>query len=118
MNFCATSTAKRATNEGSYFSAADFTASGYAFGDVVHVRFGSFESDMPFFDGYYTNPGGIMLRGLAPEKNIAVCINYGDLSAETGIATGDTVEITMAENTEKNEINVTIQGTLDINSKD
>ena len=27
-------------------------------------------------------------------------------------------EITMAENTEKNEINVTIQGTLDINSKD
>ena len=76
---------------------ADFTASGYAFGDVVHVRFGSFESDMPFFDGYYTNPGGIMLRGLAPEKNIAVCINYGDLSAETGIATGDTVEITMAE---------------------
>ena len=27
-------------------------------------------------------------------------------------------EITMAENTEKNEINVTIQGTLDINNKD
>ena len=27
-------------------------------------------------------------------------------------------EITMVENTEKNEINVTIQGTLDINSKD
>lgn len=27
-------------------------------------------------------------------------------------------EITMADNTEKNEINVTIQGTLDINSKD
>ena len=76
---------------------ADFTAAGYELGDVVHVHFGSYESDMPFFDGYYTNPGGVMLRGLAPEDNIAVCINYGDLSAETGIALGDTVEITLVE---------------------
>ena len=76
---------------------ADFCAAGYSLGDVVCVRFGSFESNMPFFDGYYTNPGGVMLRGLAPEKNIAVAINYGDLSQETGIALGDTVEISMAE---------------------
>lgn len=76
---------------------ADFTGNGYELGDVVSVQFGSFEENMPFFDGYYTNPGGAMLRGLAPEKNIAVCINYGDLSAETGIALGDTVEITLAE---------------------
>lgn len=76
---------------------ADFTANGYALGDVVCVRFGSYESDMPFFDGYYTNPGDVMLRGLDPEKNIAVCINYGDFAQETGIAIGDTVEITMAE---------------------
>ena len=76
---------------------ADFCAAGYSLGDVVCVRFGSFESNMPFFDGYYTNPGGVMLRGLAPEKNIAVAINYGDLSQETGIALGDTVEITLAE---------------------
>ena len=77
---------------------ADFCAKGYSLGDVVFVRFGSFESEMPFFDGYYTNPGGVMLRGLAPEKNIAIAINYGDLSQETGIALGDTVEITLAEN--------------------
>ena len=76
---------------------ADFCAKGYSLGDVVFVRFGSFESEMPFFDGYYTNPGDVMLRGLAPEKNIAVAINYGDLSQETGIALGDTVEISMAE---------------------
>lgn len=76
---------------------ADFCTKGYSLGDVVFVRFGSFESEMPFFDGYYTNPGGVMLRGLAPEKNIAVAINYGDLSQETGIALGDTVEISMAE---------------------
>ena len=76
---------------------ADFTAAGYALGDVVCVSFGSYESEMPFFDGYYSNPGSPMLRGTAPEKNIAVCINYGDLSKETGIAVGDAVQITMAE---------------------
>ena len=78
-------------------TAADFFSAGYALGDIVCVRFGSFESNMPFYDGYYTNPGDVMLRGLSPEKNIAVCINYGDLSEETGIALGDTVEIAMVE---------------------
>ena len=38
-----------------------------------------------------------MLRGLKPEENIAICINYGDFSKETGIAIGDTVEITLTE---------------------
>ncbi len=47
---------------------ADFFAAGYALGDIVCVRFGSYESEMPFYDGYYTNPGGVMLRGLASEK--------------------------------------------------
>ena len=76
---------------------ADFCAKGYSLGDVVFVQFGSFASEMPFFDGYYTSPGGVMLRGLAPEKNIAVAINYGELSQETGIAPGDIVEISMAK---------------------
>ena len=76
---------------------ADFTDTGYALGDIVCVRFGSYKADMPFFDGYYSNPGAVMLRGSAPEENIAVCINYGDFSAKTGIALGDTVEITLAE---------------------
>ena len=76
---------------------ADFADGGYEFGDIVCVRFDSYEADMPFFDGYYSNPGTVMLRGMSPEENIAVCINYGDFSAETGIAPGDIVEITMAE---------------------
>ena len=76
---------------------ADFTDIGYALGDIVCVRFDSYEADMPFFDGYYSNPGTVMLRGKTPEENIAICINYGDFSAETGIALGDIVEITMAE---------------------
>lgn len=78
-------------------STADFTNSGYDLGDIVCVRFDSYEANMPFFDGYYSNPGAVMLRGMAPEKNIAVCINYGDFSAETGIEPGDIVEITLAE---------------------
>ena len=76
---------------------ADFSAAGYELGDIVSVAFDSYESNMPFFDGYYTNPGGVMLRGITPEEPIAVCINYGDFSKETGLAIGDTVEITLAE---------------------
>jgi protein tyrosine/serine phosphatase len=76
---------------------ADFISHGYGLGDVVRVKFGSFASEMPFYDGYYSNPGSVMLRGLAPEKNIAVCINYGDFAQETGIAIGDTVEISIVQ---------------------
>ena len=76
---------------------SDFTDGGYTFGDVVHVSFDSHEFDMPFFDGYYSTPGTEMLRGMAAEENIAVCINYGDFSKETGIVIGDRVEITMTE---------------------
>jgi protein tyrosine/serine phosphatase len=76
---------------------ADFTDIGYELGDIVCVCFDSYEADMPFFDGYYSNPGTVMLRGISPEENIAVCINYGDFSVETGIEVGDVVEITMAE---------------------
>ena len=76
---------------------ADFIDIGYEFGDIVCVRFDSYEAEMPFFDGYYSNPGAVMLRGINPEENIAVCINYGDFSVETGITLGDIVEITMAE---------------------
>ena len=76
---------------------ADFLASNFALGDIVTVRFDSFEENMPFFDGYYTNPGDTMLRGKNSDENIAICINYGDFSAETGLALGDEVEITLAE---------------------
>ena len=76
---------------------ADLIANGYALGDRVCVRMDSYEADMPFYDGYYTNPGTVMLRGSTPESNIAICINYGDFSSETGTAVGDRVEITLVE---------------------
>ena len=76
---------------------AEFVASGYELGDVVRVRLGTFEATMPFFDGYYSNPGQLMLRGSAEEDNIAVCINYGDFCGENQVKVGDTVEITLAD---------------------
>ena len=75
----------------------EFTAAGYTAGDIVCVHFDSFAEEMPYFDGYYSNPGSFMLRGLSPEDNIAVCINYGRFADETGIAVGDTVEISLVE---------------------
>lgn len=76
---------------------SEFADKGYNLGDIIQVRFNNYESNMPFFDGYYSNPGEIMLRGTSAEDNIAICINYGDFSQETGIAIGDSVEITMVE---------------------
>ena len=76
---------------------ADFMAVGYELGDIVCVRFGTREYTMPFFDGYYSNPGDLLLRASDAEECIAVCINYGDFSDVNGISVGDTVEITMSE---------------------
>ena len=76
---------------------SDFISAGYELGDVVSVRFGDDEFVMPFFDGYYSNPGHPMLRGASVEENIAVCINYGSFSELNGIEIGDTAEITISE---------------------
>ena len=76
---------------------ADFMAVGFELGDIVCVRFGTREYTMPLFDGYYSNPGGLLLRASDAEECIAVCINYGDFSDVNGISVGDTVEITMSE---------------------
>ena len=76
---------------------ADFMKGGYNLGDIVCVRFGACEYTMPFFDGYYSNPGNLLLRGSAPEDYIAVCINYGDFSDTNDVEVGDSAEITMVE---------------------
>lgn len=75
----------------------EFTAAGYTPGDIVCVHFDSYEEEMPYFDGYYSDPGTVMLRGLSAEDNIAVCINYGRFADVTGITVGDSVEISLVE---------------------
>ena len=74
---------------------ADFMKGGYNLGDIVCVCIGACEYTMPFFDGYYSNPGNLLLRGSAPEDYIAVCINYGDFSDTNDVEVGDSAEITM-----------------------
>ena len=76
---------------------ADFMKGGYNLGDIVCVCIGACEYTMPFFDGYYSNPGNLLLRGSAPEDYIAVCINYGDFSDTNNVEVGDSAEITMVK---------------------
>lgn len=76
---------------------ADFMSHGYSLGDVVSVKIGGSEYIMPFFDGYYSNPGSLMLRGQKPQGGIAVCINYGDFCAEKEVEIGEVAEISIYE---------------------
>ena len=76
-------------------SIADFTAMGFNLGDVVTVKAGTFEGDMPFFDGYYVDKGAYMVRAYPGHEFIAVCINYGRFADTAGIGIGDDVTITL-----------------------
>ena len=74
-----------------------FMKCGYDLGDVVSISFSDYEYIMPFYDGYYSNPGNLLLRGTKPESYIAVCINYGDFCVENNITLGDSAKIKMVE---------------------
>ncbi len=74
-----------------------FTAAGYALGDVVTVKGGSYTGDMPYFDGYYVDKGDYMLRAYPGHENIAVCINYGKFAETAGLKVGDSVTVSLKE---------------------
>ena len=76
---------------------ADFLAAGFTLGDVVTVKAGTYEDDMPFFDGYYVDKGAYMVRAYPGHECIAVCINYGKFAETAGIGVGDEVTITLKE---------------------
>ena len=71
----------------------DFLAAGFTLGDVVTVKAGTFEGEMPFFDGYYVDKGAMMVRAYPGHECIAVCINYGKFAETAGIGIGDEVTI-------------------------
>ena len=75
----------------------DFLEAGFAFGDLVTVKTGSFEEDMPFFNGYYAESGESMIRGYPGQKNIALCINYGNFADTAGVSVGDAVTLALKE---------------------
>ncbi|MBQ4618514.1 MAG: tyrosine-protein phosphatase [Clostridia bacterium] len=73
----------------------DFTNLGFTLGDVVTVKAGTYEGDMPYYNGYYVNKGEYMVRAYPGHTNIAVCINYGKFAETAGIGIGDEVTITL-----------------------
>ncbi|MBE5792561.1 MAG: hypothetical protein E7322_10450 [Clostridiales bacterium] len=75
----------------------DFTNLGFTLGDVVTVKAGAYEGDMPYFNGYYVNNGEYMVRAYPGHTCIAVCINYGKFAETAGIGIGDEVTITLKE---------------------
>ena len=74
-----------------------FTAAGFELGDIVTVKVGTFEGDMPYFNGYYVGNGEYMVRAYPGHETIAVCINYGKFAETAGIGVGDEVTITLKE---------------------
>ena len=74
-----------------------FTAAGFELGDIVTVKAGTFEGDMPYFNGYYVDNGEYMVRAYPGHETIAVCINYGKFAETAGIGVGDEVTITLKE---------------------
>jgi protein tyrosine/serine phosphatase len=75
----------------------DFTAAGFTLGDVVTVTAGTYNGDMPYFNGYYVDKGEYMVRAYPGHTNIAVCINYGKFAETSGVKIGDEATITLAE---------------------
>ena len=75
----------------------EFNAAGFELGDIVTVKAGTFEGDIPYFNGFYVEIGEPMLRALPGDDAIAVCINYGRFADAAGIGPGDEVTITMKE---------------------
>lgn len=78
-------------------SIEDFKAAGFELGDAVTVTAGSFNDDIPFFDGYYVDRGDKMVRAYPGHEFIAVCINYGKFAETYGLEIGSPVRITLRE---------------------
>ena len=74
-----------------------FASAGFELGDIVTVQAGTFEGDMPCFDGYYVDNGEYMVRAAPNHETISVCINYGRFAETVGIGVGDEVTITLKE---------------------
>lgn len=77
--------------------ASELNDKGFALGDSIKVKVNNQEVIMPYFDGYYTNPGEPLLRGKDLDKNISVCINYENFSTTYNVSVGDKVTIILHE---------------------
>ena len=49
-------------------SIEEFNAAGFELGDIVTVKAGTFEGDIPYFNGFYVEIGEPMLRALPGDR--------------------------------------------------
>ena len=78
----------------------DFNKLGFAYGDSVDVEFsnGYKLTDIPYYNGYYTNMGDPLLVGYPGYPYIEAAINFGDpLWDIAGLKQGDTATITLRQ---------------------
>ena len=75
----------------------DLENAGFELGDILTVKFGNFEKDMPLLNGYYVNPGEYMISAHPKHTYIELCINYKSFAEATGVRAGDTVTLTLKE---------------------
>ena len=75
----------------------DLENADFELGDIVTVKFGNFEKDMPLLNGYYVDPGEYQVIAHPMRTYIELCINNKNFAETTGIRAGDTVTLTMKE---------------------
>ena len=95
----------------------DFNALGFAYGDSVDVSFsnGYTLTDVPYYNGYYTQIGEPLLVAYPGYPYIKACVNSGgDLWDTAGLSDTDTAEITLSEQGKY----LDIQSARDISYKD
>jgi len=78
----------------------EFNSHGFDFGDSVNVSFENGETinDIPYYSGYYTAIGELLLCGYPGSENVAVKRSYGDDTWEEFTGPGiDSVTVTLME---------------------
>ena len=75
----------------------DLENAGFELGDILTVKFGDFEKDMPLLNGYYVDRGEYLVKANPKHTCPELCVNYGNFAGETGIRAGDTVTLSMKE---------------------
>lgn len=75
----------------------DFMHAGFELGDIVTVKSGSFEMDMPLLNGYYVRRGECMVNAYPKHIYIELSMNYGQFAEAAGMVPGDTVTLTLKE---------------------
>ena len=75
----------------------DFNNAGFELGDIITVKAGNYEGDMPYFNGYYVDRGEYLVCAYPRHDYISVCINYGKFAETAGVGVGDPVTLTLKE---------------------